>query len=57
MRLVTFLADGAEGIGAVLGDAVVPLRPALAAALREAGEGETGILPADMVALLALIHI
>jgi 2-keto-4-pentenoate hydratase/2-oxohepta-3-ene-1,7-dioic acid hydratase in catechol pathway len=53
MRLVTFLADGAEGIGAVLGDAVVPLRPALAAALREAGEGETGILPADMVALLA----
>ncbi|WP_135466788.1 fumarylacetoacetate hydrolase family protein [Crenalkalicoccus roseus] len=54
MRLVTFRAEGAEQVGGVIGDAVVPLRPALAAAQAAAGEPDTAAtLPADMAALLA----
>src|SRR5688500_6967461 len=53
MRLATILADGAEVIAAVVGDAVVPLQPALAAAQRAAGESGAPPLPADMRGLLA----
>lgn len=49
MRLVTL-----EGpvLGGLLGDAVVALRPALAAAQRAAGETPADIIPDDMVALI-----
>ncbi|MBV1798107.1 fumarylacetoacetate hydrolase family protein [Siccirubricoccus sp. G192] len=53
MKLATFHAEDADQIGAVLGDSMVPLRPALAAAQRAAGEAEAPAIPADMVALLA----
>jgi 2-keto-4-pentenoate hydratase/2-oxohepta-3-ene-1,7-dioic acid hydratase in catechol pathway len=53
MKLATFEAEGAEAIGAVISDTIVPLRPALEAACRAAGEGEAGILPGSMVALVA----
>jgi len=50
MRLVTL-----EGpvLGGIVGDSVVALRPALAAAQREAGEAARDIIPDDMVALIA----
>jgi len=55
MRLVTFRAEGAEQIGGMLGDQVVALRPALAAAGAAAGEpdGAAAAIPGDMVSLLA----
>jgi 2-keto-4-pentenoate hydratase/2-oxohepta-3-ene-1,7-dioic acid hydratase in catechol pathway len=56
MRLATFRAeDGATAIGGVIGDAIVPLRPALAAAQAAAGEQDTAaaVIPGDMTALLA----
>ena len=55
MKLATFRADGAERIGAIIGDALVPLHPALSAAQRAAGEADSAarVLPADMVGLLA----
>jgi 2-keto-4-pentenoate hydratase/2-oxohepta-3-ene-1,7-dioic acid hydratase in catechol pathway len=52
MKLATFTADGAMHIGAVLGDAVVILQPALDAARAAAGE-PPALLPADMRSLLA----
>jgi 2-keto-4-pentenoate hydratase/2-oxohepta-3-ene-1,7-dioic acid hydratase in catechol pathway len=52
MRLVTFQAEGADRIGAVLGDAVVEFQPALDAARHAAGE-PTLALPPDMRGLLA----
>lgn len=55
MRLVTF--EGAAGpvLGGMVGDSVVELRPALAAAMRAAGEADTAAaaIPAEMVALIA----
>ncbi len=55
MRLVTF--EGAAGpvLGGMIGDSVVELRLALAAAMRAAGEADTAAaaIPADMVALIA----
>ena len=55
MRLVTF--EGAAGpvLGGMVGDSVVELRPALAAAMRASGEADTAAaaIPADMVALIA----
>jgi 2-keto-4-pentenoate hydratase/2-oxohepta-3-ene-1,7-dioic acid hydratase in catechol pathway len=52
MKLATFQADGATRIGAVLGDAVVTLQPALDAARAAAGEPPAA-LPPDMRGLLA----
>jgi 2-keto-4-pentenoate hydratase/2-oxohepta-3-ene-1,7-dioic acid hydratase in catechol pathway len=60
MRLVTCraAAGGAPMLGGVLGDdALVALRPALAAAMRRAGEADAerradAVIPEDMVALL-----
>ncbi|WP_149535965.1 fumarylacetoacetate hydrolase family protein [Siccirubricoccus phaeus] len=52
MKLVTFEADGATRIGAVLGEAVVALQPALEAACAAAGEAPQR-LPEDMRGLLA----
>ena len=52
MKLATFTADGATRIGAVLGDAVVTLQPALDAARAAAGEPPAA-LPDDMLGLLA----
>jgi 2-keto-4-pentenoate hydratase/2-oxohepta-3-ene-1,7-dioic acid hydratase in catechol pathway len=51
MKLATYEADGLTRIGAVLGDAVVPLQPALDAACAAAGEPPQP-LPADMRGLL-----
>ncbi|MFC7538391.1 hypothetical protein ACFQU2_01560 [Siccirubricoccus deserti] len=51
MKLTTFEADGLTRIGAVLGDAVVPLQPALDAACAAAGEPAQS-LPTDMRGLL-----
>ncbi|MBK1660079.1 fumarylacetoacetate hydrolase family protein [Paracraurococcus ruber] len=51
MRLVTYEAANAVHVGAVLGDGVVALQPALDAARREAGEAPLA-LPADMRGLL-----
>lgn len=56
MRLATFRAeDGATAIGGVIGDAIVPLRPALAAAQAAAGEPDTAatVVPEGMTGLLA----
>jgi len=52
MRLVTI--EG-QVLGGLLGGDVVALRPALSAAMREAGEADTAtaVIPADMVALIA----
>lgn len=54
MKLVTFAAScGAPTLGAVIGEEVVALRPALAEAQRAAGETPgTAIIPDTMVALL-----
>jgi 2-keto-4-pentenoate hydratase/2-oxohepta-3-ene-1,7-dioic acid hydratase in catechol pathway len=52
MKLATFQADGATRIGAVLGDAVVTLQPALDAARAAVGEPPAA-LPPDMRGLLA----
>jgi 2-keto-4-pentenoate hydratase/2-oxohepta-3-ene-1,7-dioic acid hydratase in catechol pathway len=52
MKLATFQADGATRIGAVLGDTVVTLQPALDAARAAAGEPPAA-LPPDMRGLLA----
>ncbi len=52
MKLATFQADGATRTGAVLGDAVVTLQPALDAARAAAGEPPAA-LPPDMRGLLA----
>ncbi|CAA9255457.1 MAG: Fumarylacetoacetate hydrolase family protein [uncultured Craurococcus sp.] len=52
MRLASFEADGAGLIGAVLGDAVVPLQPALDAARAAAGQAPER-LPGTMLGLLA----
>jgi 2-keto-4-pentenoate hydratase/2-oxohepta-3-ene-1,7-dioic acid hydratase in catechol pathway len=52
MKLVTFHAEGAERIGAVLDDAVVEFQPALDAARRAAGDPPLP-LPVDMRGLLA----
>lgn len=52
MKLASFEADGAVWIGAVLGDAVVPLQPALDAARAAAGQAPER-LPETMVGLLA----
>jgi 2-keto-4-pentenoate hydratase/2-oxohepta-3-ene-1,7-dioic acid hydratase in catechol pathway len=55
MRLVTF--EGAAGpvLGGMVGDSVAELRPALAAAMRAAGEadGSAAAIPGDMVSLIA----
>lgn len=54
MKLATFRAEGAEQIGAVIGDTVVPLHPALAAARQAAGRAEPEArLPTDMLGLLS----
>ncbi len=49
MRLVTL-----EGplLGGLVGESVVALRPALAAAQRAAGEAPSDLIPDDMVALI-----
>jgi len=52
MKLVTFEADGAKRIGAILGETVVEFQPALDAARAAAGELPME-LPGDMRALLA----
>ena len=52
MKLATFTAQGMTGIGAVLGDAVVPLQPALDAACKAAGQPAEW-LAVDMLGLLA----
>jgi 2-keto-4-pentenoate hydratase/2-oxohepta-3-ene-1,7-dioic acid hydratase in catechol pathway len=52
MRLATFDADGATQIGALLGEAAVPLQAALDAARAAAGEPPQR-LPGTMTALLA----
>ena len=52
MRLATFDVDGATRIGALLGDAAVPLQAALDAA-RAAAEEPPERLPETMTALLA----
>ncbi len=52
MRLASFEADGWGLIGAVLGDAVVPLQPALDAARAAAGQAPER-LPGTMLGLLA----
>jgi 2-keto-4-pentenoate hydratase/2-oxohepta-3-ene-1,7-dioic acid hydratase in catechol pathway len=52
MKLATFRADGAQRLGAVLGDAVVPLQPALDAARAAAGQPPEP-LPETMLGLLA----
>jgi len=58
MRLVSFRAapDGAASIGAVLGEEVAALRPALSAAMAAAGEADAAaaLIPDDMTAFLAL---
>ncbi|MCO6417037.1 fumarylacetoacetate hydrolase family protein [Siccirubricoccus sp. KC 17139] len=51
MKLITFEADGTTRIGAVLGEAVVALQPALEAACAAAGEAPQR-LPDDMRGLL-----
>jgi 2-keto-4-pentenoate hydratase/2-oxohepta-3-ene-1,7-dioic acid hydratase in catechol pathway len=55
MRLVTF--EGAAGpvLGGMVGDSVAELRPALAAAMRAAGEADSSAaaIPGDMVSLIA----
>ena len=55
MRLVTFDAGAGPVLGGLIGEEVVALRPALAAAMRAAGEADTAAaaIPADMVALIA----
>lgn len=55
MRLVTFEGPAGVALGGLVGDAVVALRPALAAAMRAAGEPDASAaaLPTDMVALIA----
>ncbi|MBL6076804.1 fumarylacetoacetate hydrolase family protein [Belnapia sp. T18] len=52
MKLATFRADGARRIGAVHGDAIVPLQPALDAARAAAGQPPEA-LPDTMLGLLA----
>jgi 2-keto-4-pentenoate hydratase/2-oxohepta-3-ene-1,7-dioic acid hydratase in catechol pathway len=54
MRLVTCETPSGTALGGILGDAVAMLRPALAAAMRAAGEPDTAAaaIPADMVALI-----
>lgn len=54
MRLVTCEAPSGTALGGMLGDAVVMLRPALAAAMQAAGEADTAAatIPDDMVALI-----
>ena len=52
MKLATFQTEGTERIGALLGDAVVPLQPALDAARAAAGEPPEH-LPETMRGLLA----
>lgn len=55
MRLVTFESADGPALGGLVGDEVVPLRPALAAAMRAAGEADTSVeaIPGEMVALIA----
>lgn len=54
MRLVTCETPSGPVLGGILGDAVALLRPALAAAMRAAGEPDTAAaaIPGDMVALI-----
>jgi 2-keto-4-pentenoate hydratase/2-oxohepta-3-ene-1,7-dioic acid hydratase in catechol pathway len=54
MRLVTCETPSGTTLGGMLGDAVVMLRPALAAAMQAAGEADTAAatIPDDMVALI-----
>jgi 2-keto-4-pentenoate hydratase/2-oxohepta-3-ene-1,7-dioic acid hydratase in catechol pathway len=54
MRLVTFDAGAGPVLGGLLGESVVALRAALAAAMRAAGEADTAssAIPGDMVALI-----
>jgi 2-keto-4-pentenoate hydratase/2-oxohepta-3-ene-1,7-dioic acid hydratase in catechol pathway len=51
MKLATYIADGDETIGAVLGDSIVALAPALCAAQQAAGEAPS-VLPDTMLGLL-----
>jgi 2-keto-4-pentenoate hydratase/2-oxohepta-3-ene-1,7-dioic acid hydratase in catechol pathway len=55
MRLVTFDSGAGPLLGGLIGENVVALRPALAAAMRAAGEADTAAaaIPAEMVALIA----
>ena len=54
MRLVTFQSQSGATLGGMIGDAVVALRPALAAAMRAAGEADSAAaaIPDEMVALI-----
>jgi len=54
MRLLRFREGGRAVLGGMAGEAVVALRPALAAAMREAGEEDRSgaVLPEEMAALL-----
>jgi len=54
MRLVTFQSQSGATLGGMIGDAVVALRPALAAAMRAAGEADSAAaaIPAEMAALI-----
>lgn len=52
MKLATFAAHGMTGIGAILGETIVPLQPALDAACTAADQ-PAELLPVDMRALLA----
>jgi len=54
MKLLTFQGPQGPVLGGTAGDSVVALRPALAAAMRAAGEVDRSaeVIPADMVALL-----
>src|SRR5579883_3147666 len=51
MRLVTFEVDGAQRLGAAVGERVIDL-PAAAAALSAEGRGPSTPIPADMLGLL-----
>lgn len=57
MRLASFTTEGGDArIGAVLGEEITALRPALAAAMIAAGEPDRAaeLIPADMTGFLAL---
>ena len=54
MKLLTFQGPHGAALGGVVGESMVALRPALAAAMHAAGEADRSseVIPADMVALL-----
>ena len=54
MKLVTFQGAHGAALGGVVGESVVALRPALAAAMHAAGEADRSseVISGDMVALL-----